>query len=439
MPRAFLLKSRSWEGQTTTEADVHHTEIAMERTCDEESGNVFGSFVNSRDPSVMTHKGHTGQVLSNSKLRICTNGAAYRLSEMATGEVLLPLRPLVQTKGQGRLLSPSGPRPIAGGRECVDVCSSTEDLIQYDMQTFGEGGPDMSRDKHVLSESQRTDDDDDDSCDEIDVMNNDDDDDIDVDICDVSGDDEVFAQEVNRRVINPDDVPESQVPQVIHKHSPFFESRDDLPTHLHQPEVSRNALQEGPPGGAAFHPEVHEHEVSHQSRRGQKTLNIIPVECLPSTQHFAPNHGQGVPNREPEEPSSTPEVRDTSPSDELRTPAGGHSDPEQRPPLTPSPPISEGQYRDRNWKLPCRWHYSEVIMSAMVSQITGVSMVCSNVCSGADQRKYQSSASLAFVKGIHRWPVNSLHKGPVARKISHSMTSYVVISINSVGVTTDLR
>ena len=37
--------------------------------------------------------------------------------------------------------------------------------------------------------------------------------------------------------------------------------------------------------------------------------------------------------------------------------------------------------------------------------------------SGADQRKHQSSASLAFVRGIHRWPVNSPHKGPVTRKM----------------------
>ena len=36
---------------------------------------------------------------------------------------------------------------------------------------------------------------------------------------------------------------------------------------------------------------------------------------------------------------------------------------------------------------------------------------------GADQRKHQSSASLAFVRGIHRWPVNSSHKGPVTRKM----------------------
>ena len=56
-------------------------------------------------------------------------------------------------------------------------------------------------------------------------------------------------------------------------------------------------------------------------------------------------------------------------------------------------------------------------MSAMASQITGVSMVCSTVCSGADQRKHQSSASLAFMRGIHRWPMNSPHKGPVTRKM----------------------
>ena len=47
-------------------------------------------------------------------------------------------------------------------------------------------------------------------------------------------------------------------------------------------------------------------------------------------------------------------------------------------------------------------HYNDFIMSAMASQITSVSMVRSTVCSGADQRKHQSSASLAFVRGIHR-------------------------------------
>ena len=46
-------------------------------------------------------------------------------------------------------------------------------------------------------------------------------------------------------------------------------------------------------------------------------------------------------------------------------------------------------------------------MNAMASQITSVSIVCSIVGWGADQRKRQSSASLAFVRGIHRRPVNS--------------------------------
>ena len=61
-------------------------------------------------------------------------------------------------------------------------------------------------------------------------------------------------------------------------------------------------------------------------------------------------------------------------------------------------------------------HYSDVIMSSMASQITGVSVVYSTVSLSADQTNYESSASLAFVRRIHRWPVDSLHKGPVTRK-----------------------
>ena len=61
--------------------------------------------------------------------------------------------------------------------------------------------------------------------------------------------------------------------------------------------------------------------------------------------------------------------------------------------------------------------YPDVIMSAIASQITGVAIVYSTFCSGADQRKHPSSASLAFVRGIHRWPVNSARKGPVTRKM----------------------
>ena len=61
--------------------------------------------------------------------------------------------------------------------------------------------------------------------------------------------------------------------------------------------------------------------------------------------------------------------------------------------------------------------YSDVIMSTMASHITGVSIVYSTVFLGADQRKHQSSASLAFVRGIRRGPVNSPHIGPVTRKM----------------------
>ena len=62
-------------------------------------------------------------------------------------------------------------------------------------------------------------------------------------------------------------------------------------------------------------------------------------------------------------------------------------------------------------------HYSDVIMSAIASQITSVSIVYSTVCSGADQIKHRSSASLAFVRGSHRWPVNSSQNWPVTRKM----------------------
>ena len=48
-------------------------------------------------------------------------------------------------------------------------------------------------------------------------------------------------------------------------------------------------------------------------------------------------------------------------------------------------------------------HYSDVIMSPMASQITRVSIVYSTLCSGTDQRKHQSFASRAFMRGIHRW------------------------------------
>ena len=74
------------------------------------------------------------------------------------------------------------------------------------------------------------------------------------------------------------------------------------------------------------------------------------------------------------------------------------------------------RYLRRAWLL-LVWHHRDVIMSAMESQITGVLIVYSTICSGADQTKHQTSASLALVRGIHRWPVNSPHKGSVTRKM----------------------
>ena len=64
-------------------------------------------------------------------------------------------------------------------------------------------------------------------------------------------------------------------------------------------------------------------------------------------------------------------------------------------------------------------HYSSVIMSAMASQITGVSIVYSTVDSDLDQRKHQSSASLVFVRGIPRWI--PLTKGQWHGKCFHLM------------------
>ena len=74
-------------------------------------------------------------------------------------------------------------------------------------------------------------------------------------------------------------------------------------------------------------------------------------------------------------------------------------------------------------------HYSDVMMGAgaMASQITS-----------PDQRKHQSSASLTFVRGIHRWPVNSPHKWPVTRKMfpfdDVTMKEFVWLSSKKISV-----
>ena len=72
------------------------------------------------------------------------------------------------------------------------------------------------------------------------------------------------------------------------------------------------------------------------------------------------------------------------------------------------------KYQHLKWE----HHYNDVIMGAIASQNTSLTIVYSTVYSGADQGKHESSASLAFVRGIHRGPVNSPHKWPVTRKMS---------------------
>ena len=67
----------------------------------------------------------------------------------------------------------------------------------------------------------------------------------------------------------------------------------------------------------------------------------------------------------------------------------------------------------------CKSHYCDVMMGAMASQITSLTIVYSIAHSGADQRKHQSPASRAF----HRWPGISPHQWPVKRKCFHLMTS----------------
>ena len=68
-------------------------------------------------------------------------------------------------------------------------------------------------------------------------------------------------------------------------------------------------------------------------------------------------------------------------------------------------------------------HYNDVIIGAIASQITSLTTVYSFVYSGTDQRKHQSFASLAFVRGIHRGPVISPTNCQLRGKCFYLMTS----------------
>ena len=77
-------------------------------------------------------------------------------------------------------------------------------------------------------------------------------------------------------------------------------------------------------------------------------------------------------------------------------------------------------------------HCSDVIMSAIASPIPASRLFTQPFIQGADQRKHQSSALLAFVRGIHRWPANYPHKEPVTRKMFPFDDVIMVVSIQRV-------
>ena len=79
------------------------------------------------------------------------------------------------------------------------------------------------------------------------------------------------------------------------------------------------------------------------------------------------------------------------------------------------------------------WHYDDVIMTMLASQITSLTVVYSIVYSGVNQRKHQSSASLAFVWEIHRGPVNFPHKWPVTRKM-FPFDDVIMVSVNVLSI-----
>ena len=94
------------------------------------------------------------------------------------------------------------------------------------------------------------------------------------------------------------------------------------------------------------------------------------------------------------------------------------------PPIGTGPPAQfqcsvRRQFRDCRSDEDSQMHYDDVKMGAIASLITSLTTVYSTVYSDADQRKHQSSASLAFVWGIHRGPMNSpafvwgIHREPV--------------------------
>ena len=84
------------------------------------------------------------------------------------------------------------------------------------------------------------------------------------------------------------------------------------------------------------------------------------------------------------------------------------------------------------WTCQCKYiQYSYVIMGAIASLFTSLTIVYSTVHPAADQRKHRSSASLAFMRGVHRRSVNSPHKRPVTRKMFDEVIMFTIVNIKS--------
>ena len=87
------------------------------------------------------------------------------------------------------------------------------------------------------------------------------------------------------------------------------------------------------------------------------------------------------------------------------------------PPVTVGFSSHRGSYAETVFMAWCLRVVAEFALQWRYNEHDGVFIVCSTVGSRADQRKNQSSPSLVFVRGNHRWPVNSLQKKPATRKI----------------------
>ena len=91
-----------------------------------------------------------------------------------------------------------------------------------------------------------------------------------------------------------------------------------------------------------------------------------------------------------------------------------------------------------HWQHTCCWlltsycYVQTHLWSLRWRQITDVTIVCLTDCSGAERknqpRKHQCSASLAFVRRIHRWPLDSLTKGQLCENVSTWWRPHVIES-----------